>query len=350
MSGIKESLQRLDSFQQRHAWLAFPLAVVKKFGDDRAGNLAALIAYYGFFSIFPLLLVLVSLLGFLLRGNPDLRDEIVGSALAQFPVIGEQIRENVSALRSGVALGVGTVTALWAGLGVTQAAQVAMNDVWDGPIKARPSFVGKRVRGLILLIVLGSITLASTMLSGLGTVEGTIGSLLRVVGFVGALLLNVALFMIAFRVLTERSLSWRDVLPGAIAGAILWTILQAVGSFYVNHIVKDASEIYGFFGFVLGLLAWIYLGAQITLYAAEINVVRVNKLWPRSLLMKPPLAEADERTLHQAAKVEERIPQERVDVPRKGHAFAKSVGLGALGGAIIGGAVKLRQKLRRREP
>jgi membrane protein len=366
VSGIKNAIKRFDTYQQRHAWLGFPLAVVKKFGDDRAGNLAALIAYYGFFSIFPLLLVLVSLLGFLLRGNPELREAIVGSALAQFPVIGEQIRENVSALRSGVALGVGTATALWAGLGVTQAAQVAMNDIWDVPIKARPNFLENRLRGLILLVVLGTITLASTVLSGLGTVEGTIGILLRVVGFAGALLLNLALFLIAFRVLTDRPLSWGDVLPGAITGAILWTLLQAVGSFYVNHIVKDASEVYGFFGFVLGLLAWIYLGAQITLFAAEINVVRVNRLWPRSLFMKPPLIEADERTLRQAAKVEERIPRENVDVSiqggtrdgapgtstgptrtagrRRNRVLAKSLGLGALAGGIIGIVLRLRRK------
>jgi membrane protein len=311
MQGI---IQRIDSYQQRHPWIAFPVAVAKKFGDDRAGNLAALIAYYGFFSIFPLLLVLISLLGFVLRGNPDLQEAIVDSALAQFPVIGEQIRENVSVLRSGVALGVGTLTALWAGLGVTQAAQVAMNDVWDVPIKARPSFLESRLRGLLMLVVLGSMTLASTILSGIGTLEGPVGMLIRVVGFMGSVALNLIVFLVAFRVLTDRNVSWADVFPGAAVGALLWAILQAVGSFYVNHVVKDASAVYGFFGFVLGLLAWIYLGAQLTLYAAEINVVRVDRLWPRSLFTRPPLEEADRRTLRKAAEVEERIPEEDVDV------------------------------------
>lgn len=353
---LQKVVRRIDAYQQSHPWLGFPVAVAKKFGDDRAGNLAALIAYYGFFSVFPLLLVLVSLLGFVLRDTPDLREAIVDSALAQFPVIGEQIRENVSALKSGAALGVGTVTALWAGLGVTQAGQVAMNDIWDVPIKARPPFLKARLRGLLLLILLGSITLASTMLSGLGTLEGTVGMALRVVGFAGSLVLNLVLFLVAFRVLTHKDLSWRDVFPGAAVGAFLWAILQAVGSFYVNHIVKDASEVYGFFGFVLGLLAWIYLGAQITLYAAEINVVRVNRLWPRSLVTEPPLRQADRRTLSQAAKVEERMPQERVDVSFEGRAkgtpvspqqgesspdgsrsgsFAKSLGIGAVAGGLV---------------
>jgi membrane protein len=365
-------LRRVDSYQQRHPWLGFPVAVAKKFGDDRAGNLAALIAYYGFFSIFPLLLVLTSLLGFVLRGSPELREAIVNSALAQFPVIGEQIRENVSALRSGVALGVGTLTALWAGMGVTQAAQVAMNDVWDVPIKARPSFLEKRLRGLILLVVLGSMTLASTVLSGIGTLEGTVGMLLRVVGFMGSLALNLVVFLVAFRLLTDRKLTWGDVFPGAAVGAFLWAILQAVGSFYVNHVVKDASELYGFFGFVLGLLAWIYLGAQVTLYAAEINVVRVDRLWPRSLFTRPPLEEADRRTLRKAAEVEERIPQEDVEVSfdpgtggepearpggdggrpspkeRRG-GFAKMAGLGAVAGGLIGAVLGLRRRPDDRE-
>jgi membrane protein len=311
---MRTIIRRIDSYQQRHPWIGFPIAVGKKFGDDRAGNLAALIAYYGFFSIFPLLLVLVSLLGFVLRGNPDLREAIVDSALAQFPVIGEQIRENVSVLRSGVALGVGTLTALWAGLGVTQAAQVAMNDVWDVPIKSRPNFLESRLRSLLMLVVLGSMTLASTVLSGIGTLEGPVGVLLRVLGFMGSLALNLMVFLVAFRVLTDRNVFWGDVFPGAAVGALLWAILQAVGSFYVNHVVKDASAVYGFFGFVLGLLGWIYLGAQLTLYAAEINVVRVDRLWPRSLFTRPPLEEADRRTLRKAAEVEERIPEEDVEV------------------------------------
>jgi membrane protein len=362
---LKRIVRRVDAYQQRHPWLGFPFAVAKKFGDDRAGNLAALIAYYGFFSIFPLLLVLVSVLGFALRGNPEIREAIVDSALAQFPVIGEQIRENVSALRSGVALGVGTLTAVWAGLGVTQAAQVAMNDVWDVPIKSRPRFLESRLRGLLLLVVLGSMTLASTVLSGIGTLEGPVGMLLRVAGFLGSLGLNLVVFLVAFRVLTDRDVSWGDVFPGAAVGALLWAILQAVGSFYVNHVVKDASEVYGFFGFVLGLLAWIYLGAQVTLFAAEINVVRVNRLWPRGLVTEPPLAEADRRTLTKAAEVEERIPQEDVDVSfdpgtggeprarpegdgeRPSRGFAKSVGLGAVAGVLIG--LGLRRRPDKRE-
>lgn len=316
MSLIDTVRHRIDGFQQARRWLAFPLAVMKKFGDDRAGNLAALIAYYGFFSMFPLLLVLVALLGLVLRDRPELQSDIIGSALAQFPIIGDQIRQNLPALSgegAGVAVGVGTATALWAGLGVMQAAQNAFNDVWDIPMKERPNFLQTRLRSMIMLVLLGTFALGATVLAGVGTWEGSVGAVLRVVAFAGSLVLNFVAFGLAYRVLTDRHLSWRDIFAGAAFAALAWGALQAVGSFYVNHQLKQSTQVYGFFGFVLGLLAWIYLGAQIMLLGAEINVVKKRRLWPRSL-MPPPLTDTDKRALTEAAKVEERRPEQSVEV------------------------------------
>jgi YihY family inner membrane protein len=285
MNPIERVVRRVDDVQQRRTWLAFPFAVVKKFGDDRAGNLGALIAYYGFFSLFPLLLVLVTVLGLVLRGHPGLRDRIVSSALGQFPVIGHQIQAN-SLDVSGVALAIGIVGAVWAGLGVTQAAQHAMNEIWGVPQADRPNFLASRGRGLAMLAILGAIVILSTFLTGLGTAHG-IGPIVRVLVMVGSLTLNLALFMLVFRVLTSRRLTWADVLPGAVAGAVAWTILQGLGNYYVSHTVARAQATYGAFAFVIGLLVWIYLGARVTLYAAEINVVRKDRLWPRSLVQPP---------------------------------------------------------------
>jgi membrane protein len=312
---IDSIVDRLDSFQQRHRWAAFPFAVFKKFGDDRAGNLAALIAYYGFFSLFPLLLVMVAILGLVLRGNAGLRASIINSTLAQFPIIGDQIKHNVRALSgtsAGVGLGVGTVAALWAGLGVTQATQNALNDIWGIPLKDRPNFLQSRLRGLIMLAVLGTMTLGATFLSGLGTATGELGVALRVVGFAGSAVLNLVIFLLAYLVLTEREVSWREALPGAAFAALAWSTLQAVGTLYISHTLKGATQVYGFFGFVIGLLTWIYLGAQILLLGAEINVVRVKRLWPRSL-KQPPITTAGERTMTRKGDVEERIDQEAVD-------------------------------------
>jgi YihY family inner membrane protein len=312
VSFLKRLLERVDRFQQGHLALAFPFAVAKKFGDDRAGNLAALIAYYGFFSLFPLLLVFVTVLGFLLKGHPALLASVQRSALRQFPVIGADIQ--VQALTgSGVALVIGILTTLWAGLGVTQAAQNAMNEIWDVPIKKRPNFLYSRLRGLLMLVVLGTITVASIFLAGLGTTSGQLGLVLRVLGLAGSLVLNLVLYLLAYRILTIRDLTWGEVFPGAAVAAVLWTALQAVGGFYITHQVKNAQSTYGTFAVVLGLLVWIYLGAQLTLFCAEINVVKVRHLWPRQLI-QPPLSEADERVLTAAAKVEERRPEERIDV------------------------------------
>jgi membrane protein len=307
---LQRIIRAIDDFQKRHPVIAFPLAVNKKFGEDRAGYLAALIAYYGFFSLFPLLLVFVSILGLVLQGHGSLQQHILNSALKTFPVIGKDIQIR-SISGNGLALGVGIAGTLWAGLGVTQAAQYAMNEIWDVPQKDRPNFLISRLRGLILLAVLGTITVVASFASGIG---GSGASLpLRAAGMILSLVLNAVLFLLAYRVLTRRNLSWGDVSPGAMVAAALWTVLQVVGGFYVTHQLKNAGNTYGTFALVIGLLVWIYLGAQITLYCAEINVVRVRHLWPRSLV-QPPVIKGDQEVIRGRAEVQRRRPEEKIEV------------------------------------
>ena len=273
----------IDRFQRRHGWAGFSFAVVKKYGDDQAGYLAALIAYYGFFSVFPLLLVFVSVLGIVLANSPQLQQEIIDSAFAQFPIVGPTIAEEVDAITgNAAALTVGLVTALWAGLGVVQATQNAMNQIWDVPRKDRPNFFISRLRSLLMLFVLGTTLLASTFFSGLATARGSSGTILVTWQIGLSLLFNLVLFLLVYRVLTRLDLRWHDVLPGAIVAAFLWTALQRVGGYYVEHTIKRASNVYGTLALVIGLLVWIYLAGQLTLLCAEINVVRARRLWPRS--------------------------------------------------------------------
>jgi YihY family inner membrane protein len=305
-------LRAIDRFQQRHRWLAIPYAVVKKFSEDRSGNLAALIAYYGFFSLFPLLLVLVSVLGIVLRGNLSLRQGILDSALSQFPVIGDQIRENLDALTgaSGVPLTLGILGTLWAGLGVVKSLQEALNTVWAVPYKRRPNAIISTVKAFMMLGVLGTITVTSAILAGVGA--GSETWWWAVIGILTSLVMNFLLFLLAFRILTTADVSWSDVRPGAIVGAIGWTTLHAVGGFYVSNQLRGASQVYGTFAIVIGLLAWMYLGAQLTMYAAELNVVLRQHLWPRGIV-HPPFTDADERALKRLAKVEERHAEETVE-------------------------------------
>lgn len=292
---LKRLALRADGFQQRHVVLAFPIAVVKKFGDDQAGNLAALVAYYGFFAMFPLLLVLVSALELVLAGYPELREEIVSSALGQFPVVGQEIREraNLEALSgSWFSVAAGGAASLWAGLGVAQAAQRAMNVVWDIPRAEWPGFLARRGRALAMVLLLGSIIVVSTLVSGLGGSGFLLSTLVRAGGWAVSLLLNLALFTLAYEVLTARDLGWRDVLPGALVAAGAWTALQGVGGYYLRYQVGTATDTYGAFALVIGILVWIALGAQLTLLCAEINVVANRRLWPRSIV-QPPLNDGD---------------------------------------------------------
>ncbi len=308
---MKAVIRKVDRFLRRHPVTAFPVAVFKKFSEDEAGNLAALIAYYGFFSLFPLLLVFVTVLGLVLRGNPDLQRTIVDSALANFPVIGTQISRNVRALAgNGLALGIGIALTLWSGLRVAKAMQSAMNTVWNVPYKRRPNFLLSTLRAMALLAVLGVLTLVSAAAGGVGA--GSSDWLFGILGIAISLVLNFALFMLAFRILTTERVSWADVWPGAAIGAVAWTTLQAVGGFYVAHQLQGASEVYGTFALVIGLLAWIFLGAQVTLFAAEVNVVKKRHLWPRSIVQ--PITDADVQALTRYPKEEERRPEERVDV------------------------------------
>src|SRR5438874_11139211 len=167
---LKGLIDKLDGYQRRHPWLGFPIAVAKKFGDDDAGKQPALIAYYTFFSLFPLMLVIVTVLGFLLGKSSHFQDEVVHSVISRFPIIGGQIRQNVHSLTgSGVALAIGIVGALWGGMAVVQAAQGAMDSVWHVPRKERPNFVKSRTRALLLLFVLGAGIIGSVVLTGLAT-------------------------------------------------------------------------------------------------------------------------------------------------------------------------------------
>jgi membrane protein len=306
-------VKSFDRVQQRHTGLAIPMAVVKKFADDQAGHLAALIAYYAFFSLFPLLLVLVTVLAYVLQGDPAAQHSISTSVLSQFPIIGTDISENIHTLHGHViSLVIGIVTSLVAGLGVTQASQNAFDRVWAVPFKDRRDFLHSRLRGLTLLVALGLMFIGATLASGLVT-GGLGGPVAKVVGILISLVLNFALFLAAFRFLTSRMIPLRSLWVGVIVAGVFWEILQVVGGIYIGHVLKHSKDTYGLFGIVIALLVWLHLGAQMTIYAAEVNVVVERRLWPRSLF-GPPTSTADHDALRALAKVEERSDQQHVDV------------------------------------
>jgi YihY family inner membrane protein len=314
MMSIERVVRRIDARQQRTPFLAFPFAVVKKFGDDRAGGLAALMAYYGFVALFPLLLLLVTILGLALRGNESLQRRVLQSALSDFPIIGDQLRTNIHSLRlSGVGLVIGILGLIWGSLGMTQASQHAMAQIWNVEGKDRPPFVSRFARGLLFILLLAFDVALIAAVAELGTFGPGHALWFRALNLVVAAVLNVGVFIAAFRLLTPKQIAVADLVPGAVMAGLAFTALQIGGSYLVTHQLRHTSQVYGFFAIVLGLLSWLYLSAEVTLYAAEINVVRVRRLWPRSIV-QPPLTGPDRQVLSDMVEQEIRRPEQRVEV------------------------------------
>jgi membrane protein len=284
---VKAPLRRFDSYQQRKPALALPLGIFKKFGEDEGGSMVSLIAYRAFFSLFPLLLLMITILGYVLAGNDELRKEVVNGTLSQFPIIGNQLKGG-ELKGSGVALVIGLVGSVLAGIGVILETESTFNRCWGVPKAAERGFVGSRLRAIALLVVLGGLAVASTVVSGLAAGGADLfGAGGKVAGLLIATVLNLFVFGAVFRLLTTDTVETRALIPGVVVATVGWEVLQVIGGWYISHEVKNASAVYGTFALVIGLLAWIHLGATFVVLGAETNVVRTRKLWPRSMLGDP---------------------------------------------------------------
>jgi YihY family inner membrane protein len=284
---MKHLLTKLDRFQQRHRFTAFAYGVIKKYGQDRGGNLAALITYYGFLSLFPLLLLFYTVSSYVLPHFPGSQGALTKSVIGEFPVIGPQLHSNVHQPLRGSPLAIlfGVVTLAWGALGVSQILQQTLYDVWGVPSGDRPNFVSRVLRGAVLFLLLGLGIVGTTVVASVGSVLnwGPFGSLLAALP---AALVNIGVFLAVFRLLSPPDSELRSLLPGAIVGGVGWQVLQSIGVNLVSHQLRHSSQVYGVFAVTLGLLSFLYLAAELTVYSAEINVVRARHLWPRSLLEK----------------------------------------------------------------
>lgn len=313
--------ERVDRFQRRHRWAALPVAVGYKFADDQGAYLAALITYYGFVSLFPLLMLAVTILGFVLRNDPVAQQAVLSSALRNFPVVGDQIRANVNSLQGSVtALVVGFAVALYGALGVTHAAQHALNQVWAVPKAVRPSLQATYGRGLLMLIVVGLGVLLTTALSTVASAAAGIsgfGWLTRAAGVLVSVALNIGLFLLAYRLLTPRRLPVRRVWVGSVVAGVTWQLVLTIGTHLVATRLQGASAVYGLFAIVLGLLAWIYIAATIFVVCAEIDAVLVQRLYPRSLFSIYPddrdTTPADRRAYASYVEIERQKNFQNVD-------------------------------------
>ncbi len=318
MNPIERVIRRVDAVQQRHRVPAFVFGVIKKYGDDNGGILAASLAHSSFVALFPLLLILVTILGLVAAVDPALREHAFAAINKQVPLIGHQLTSNVHELQrsSTIGLVVGLLLLAWGSAGLAQTGLFTMAQVWNLPGPARPGYVQRLGRAGEFLGVLGLGVIVTTLLAILST-YGQVGAVVAVLVEIAAIATNIGMYLIGFRVLTPKSVAFRALVPGAVAGGVAWTVLQALGTYLVRHLLH-VNSVYGVFATVLGLLAWIYLAVQIVVYSAELNVVVARKLWPRSIL-QPPLTKADRLVLADQALQNQRRDDQRVDVSFDDH-------------------------------
>jgi membrane protein len=291
--GARTKLDRLDSYQQQHPALGVPIAVARKFIDDESINLAAVIAFWAFFSVFPLLLIFVTLLGYVLP--PNLQGDVLRSAARFFPLLSTDSIGRLSG--QWWTLVVGILSALWSGSFVVIAIQSAFDSVWEIPRAQRPNLGAQIKRGVFTLGAIALGLVVSTMISSyIGAALGTsFGMVARLAGYLIAIVLDVGLFVVAFRLLTDRDVSTRDVLPGALLSGIVFWLLQQLSSLIIFQYLRNAERVYGNFATVITMLSWFYLQSVVTLVGAQLNVVLKERLHPRRLI-PAPVTESDHRT------------------------------------------------------
>ena len=293
----------LDRAQRKRSILGFPVATIFKFLDDQGPYLAAIISFYALLAIFPLLLLSVTILGFVLQGNPGLQNQVIDSALGNFPIIGDQLGRPDKLQGSTTATVVGILTAVYGSLGLGQALQNALNVAWSVPRNKRPNPLRLRLKSLALLTLTGVAVLAITIVSTLGNETDVLGprfglTLRWVVRGFTVLLIGM-LLTIVFRLAAARRHHLGRAAPGAFTVAVLWQALQYIGTLYTTRVIAKTDGMNVIFSVVLGMIGIIYFASLIGVVGMQVNVVLARRLWPRSLravfVDHPELTEADRR-------------------------------------------------------
>ena len=301
----------IDDLQRRWKFTAFLWAVQKKYSDDRGGYLSALITYYGFLSVFPLLLAAFTVVAYVMSGDHSAIASLE-SHVGSYPIIGPAARQLQGKSLHGqpFALVIGVLGLIWGAQGLAQAAQFTMEEAWNQPNKNRPGFLPRTLRSFGWYAVFGLGVVVSTFISSIGTLLHWAGG--DILSTLLAVLFDVGLFVVSFWILTPESVAVKDLAPGAAVAVTAWAILTGIGVGLV-HMLAHSNSLYGTFTPVLALLAFIYLMARISILAIEANVVRIRRLWPRSL-NNENLTAADLTQLEQLAGKEERVRPEQVRV------------------------------------
>jgi membrane protein len=314
LAGLTARVNRViawaDQLQRKHGVLGFPYAVVKKYSDDEGGREAALITYYGFLSIFPLLLLGVAVLSRVLAGDPELRERFIAAVVPE--ALRSTVEHSLAALpTSTIPFVFGLLGLLYSGTGVVFSVYQTLNHVAAVPYRLRPPFVSRYVRVFAMLATLllggvaaGGLTVVATALPGQPGLQ-------RAAAVLGSALVAFAVLLLAARLLLARPAPFRVLWPGAAPGAAVVALVLNVGAPLLARLVTRAGPVYGSFATVAGLFALLYLVGQALVYAAEVAAVRYARLWPRAVDVNRP-TEADARAQALLAREQERIPAARV--------------------------------------
>ncbi len=314
MSHGGELLDGIDRWQQRRPLPAFVVALAIRYREDRGRQYGALLSYYGFVSLFPLLLAVVTVLGIILEGDPTRRERILDTVYDTIPVVGEQLRKDPASLSTnGVVLIVGLLVSIWSGLAVVRVAQDALNLQWAVPRSNRPHFVTRQLRALAAFAIVGLGILGATAATSVAAFLPDLALSGRLLGAASAIALNVVVLTLSYRILIQAQMAWRALLPGGVAGGVALWAVQLVGGTYVTRVIAGASDVYGGFASMFGLLVWIALLARVILLANEISVVGAKRLWPRALRPSNATA-ADRRAIEESAQRVLRYSGTRVQV------------------------------------
>jgi YihY family inner membrane protein len=313
---IDRAADRIDAIQRGIPPVAVAHAVVKKYGEDRGGQLAMLLAYRGFFATFPLLLAFVNVLGLILQDNDELRQDLIDSALSNIPVIGAEIQNGAGEVTGSVAVVVASVlVSLWAGLGLLEQLQESLNTVWGVPMFERPPWIIRRLRSLpAAVVVLGCLILSGSRPWLFGDAPGAVGA---VMSYVLPFLAGALCYLGLHWLLCARKVPFTAQLPGATFVGLAWLGLQLLGEWYVDRFIVRSSDTYGVFVIVFGLLSWSYLLGLLYLYGNELASVLHERRWPRSLSGRD-LTDADRSAYRTVVEREVRVrgTDLSVEVPR----------------------------------
>jgi len=319
---VPRGVDRVDDFQRRHRVLGVPVAIVYKFFDDQGGYLAAVLTHYSFLAILPLLLIASSVLGFVLQNDPTLQQEILTSALAQFPIVGDQLGRPEGIQGSTSAVVVGILAATYGAIGLGQAAQNAVNVAWAIPRNSRLNPIHSRLRSLVGVVLAGLalalVVLITSFSSHVEAFNADLGGGVHWLVVAATVAVSAGVLALMMRVSTPQKEGLREVLPGAVLIAVLWQLLQMLGGVYVSNVIKDASAMNAIFAVVLGLVALLYIASVMAILGLETNAVLAKRLYPRALLTpftdSVRLTDADRRVYREYAQAQRHKGFEQVQV------------------------------------